>query len=216
MPSSITYPLTETFMSVQSEGSQAGQPAFFIRFHGCNLDCKFGDGFVCDETLHSKPQYDKVTPLELLIMVRKACTHNVVITGGEPSLNGSIGSLIRYLRHEGYHVAVETNGYKMERLLDANLITYSPKIGHSAGARQIRYAEYQAMGHKDDIELKLLANAENPVDTGRWDDYPLKFVQAINYEHDVCIAAIRYVTDFVAANPEWYMSFQTHKITGAR
>jgi len=203
-------------MSVQSEGSLAGQPAFFIRFHGCNLECKFGDGFTCDESLHSLPKYDKMSPLELLIQARKANTHNVVITGGEPSLNGGIGKLIRYLRHEGYHVSVETNGYMMERLTDANLITYSPKIGYSKGARLISYDEYCTMDHSEEIELKLLANEANPVDSGRWDAYPLKYVQAINNEHSICQSAVEYVTNYCASNPEWYMSFQAHKVTGAR
>jgi len=216
MPST-QYPITETFLSVQSEGSLAGQAAFFIRFGGCNLTCQFTPTLKCDEKLHCDSENNSmISSMELMILARKSKTHNIIITGGEPSLNGSVSKLIRYFRREGYHVSVETNGHKIERLLDANLITYSPKIGFSKGARQISYDEYLSFEHKGDIELKLLAGIDNTPDTGRWEDYPLKYLQAINHEDTINITNARYVSDFVATNPEWYTSFQAHKITKVR
>jgi len=33
----MTYAVKETFLTVQGEGGQAGRPAVFLRFAGCNL-----------------------------------------------------------------------------------------------------------------------------------------------------------------------------------
>ncbi len=206
------YAIAETFLSVQGEGRQAGQAAFFIRFHGCNLVCNFGNGFVCDDDAHVSKPISELTALDLVIQARKAGTHNIVLTGGEVSLDPNISKLIRYFRHEGYFVAVETNGVKIERLLDANLITYSPKIGFARKARQISYDDYLSLGHSGNIELKLLAGEHHHVDTGRWDSYALKYVQAIGNAHTFDDANMKYCVDFVTHNPEWYLSTQLQKL----
>jgi len=151
--------------------------------------------------------------LDLEIRARKITeTLNVVITGGEPSMSGGIGKMIRMLKSFGFYVSVETNGYKMERLIDADLITYSPKLKYSAGARMIAWEEFSSWDTNGEIELKLLANENNPVDTGRWDSYPIKFVQAINHSDSIDIENARWVSEWVAKNPDWRVSFQTHKV----
>ncbi len=216
MPS-VQYKIAETFHSVQGEGSQAGQQAFFIRFHGCNLKCQFGGGFTCDDAAHSGPDSTMMTIMDMEIAARKIPdTMNIVITGGEVTLNGRIGEVVKNLKKFGFHVAVETNGHKIELLKDADLITYSPKIGYAEGARLIPYEEYQAMDGMPEIELKLLAGVHNHVDTGRWDSYPLKFVQAIGQEHNFYKPNLSYCVDFVTRHPEWYLSTQLQKLYGVR
>ena len=37
------YEVVEKFVSINGEGTKAGQLAVFIRFKGCNLNCKYCD-----------------------------------------------------------------------------------------------------------------------------------------------------------------------------
>ncbi len=214
MPSS-QYKIAETFHSIQGEGSWAGQQAFFIRFHGCNLTCDFGGGFACDDVAHTSKDFKMMTVMDMEIAARKIPnTLNIVITGGEVTLNSGIGKVINSLKLLGFHVAVETNGYKIERLSDADLITYSPKIAWSKVARLITYNDYLKIfeGGRPIIELKLLAGKSNEVDVKLWEDYPLKYIQAIGNKHGFDKTNMRYCVDFVTVNPEWYLSTQLQKL----
>ena len=205
------FKIAETFRSVQGEGSQAGQAAFFIRFYGCNLNCNFGNGLYCDDMAH-KAGYDTLTLFQLETMIRTGDTdrdkiHNVIITGGECTLDDNLPTLISYLKSVGFHVAVETNGERIELASEADLITYSPK----KGGRQLNFTEADALGILDKLELKLLAGAYNEVDT-KWNDYPLKFLQAIGGEHDFYDANMKYCVDYVTWHPEWHLSTQIQKL----
>jgi len=217
MPST-QYKIAETFHSVQGEGSWAGQQAFFIRFHGCNLECDFGNGFKCDDAAHSGPDYEMLNLLELEIKARKIpTTLNVVLTGGEISLNGSIGKVIRTLKSFGFQVACETNGFQIERLRDADLITYSPKTKWAHKARLVTHEEYAEMenGEMPQIELKLLAGTQDTPDK-IWESYPMKYVQAIGFEHGFDEANMNACIAWVIANPDWYLSTQLQKLYGVR
>lgn len=104
------YEVTEVFRSIQGEGPQAGLPAVFVRFSGCNLGCSF-----CDEALRSGNAY---TAREIREQIRQAIffmadfKHSmakpvVVLTGGEPLMQVD-RELIDAL--DMYTLAIETNG----------------------------------------------------------------------------------------------------------
>ncbi len=94
------------FLTIQGEGPYAGQPAVFIRLHGCNLACTF-----CD-TQFSDPN-DPVLSLQEIndkIDAVRGNTRLVVITGGEPLLQQIVPLCKDLLWHHGLTVQIETAG----------------------------------------------------------------------------------------------------------
>ncbi len=212
------FKIAEWFKSVQSEGKWAGYPALFIRLHDCNLNCKFGDGQVCDDLAHSSGNYKWSSLNDLTVLAENCELPFIVITGGEASNDPKISTLIKGLKDKGFKVSVETNGNNIERLYLADLITYSPKSIWDPDARKVAYEEYQNMneGEMPEIELKVLHSLTYPIDPAEWIDWPLKYAQAINGVSYINIENATAVSEFVTAHPEWKMSFQTHKITGVK
>lgn len=102
------YPVAETFLSINGEGTRAGQLAFFIRFTGCNLNCSY-----CD-TAWAKAPDAAFTPMDaqtLLQLAENSGSKNVTVTGGEPLIQPDIYDLLALLCREKHrYVEVETNG----------------------------------------------------------------------------------------------------------
>ena len=101
-----TYRVAETFLSINGEGTRAGQLAFFIRFTGCNLRCGY-----CDTMWANVPDapYTPMTAGELCTIAAHSGAENVTVTGGEPLLQEEIGPLLDRLGRDHF-VEVETNG----------------------------------------------------------------------------------------------------------
>lgn len=101
------FSLAEAFVSINGEGTRAGELAVFLRFCGCNLACSF-----CDTTWANQPDVPskQVTAEELVAYVQKTGVRNVTLTGGEPLLQPGIEILITELCALGYQVEIETNG----------------------------------------------------------------------------------------------------------
>lgn len=121
----MTYAAKEIFYTLQGEGANAGRPAVFCRFAGCNLwtgreadraeaVCRFCD---TDFAGTDGPGGGKFgTPAELAAAVTAAWPAGdplarplVVCTGGEPLLQLD-PPLISALHLAGFELAVETNG----------------------------------------------------------------------------------------------------------
>ena len=120
----MTYSVKEIFYTLQGEGANAGRPAVFCRFSGCNLwsgreedrstaICRFCDTeFVgTDGTLGGKYSTSETLARKIseLWPVTSPGNKLVVFTGGEPLLQVD-AKLIGALHAEGFEVAVETNG----------------------------------------------------------------------------------------------------------
>ena len=79
MNNQIKYPVAEQFVSINGEGTKAGELAVFIRFKGCNLNCSY-----CDTQWANRqdtPAVEK-TAAELVADVCRTGIDNVTMTGG--------------------------------------------------------------------------------------------------------------------------------------
>ena len=107
MNNQIKYPVVEQFVSINGEGTKAGELAVFIRFKGCNLKCSY-----CDTQWANRqdtPAVEK-TAAELVADVCRTGIDNVTMTGGEPLLQTELAGLIKELLSAGKAVEIETNG----------------------------------------------------------------------------------------------------------
>lgn len=112
------YRIVEIFETMQGEGYNTGMPSVFIRFGRCNLDCPW-----CDTNYN---EFEMMTGQQILDEVHKYTARNIVITGGEPTIQRGIEELLRVLKAEGYYLAVETNGLK-EVPAEIDYVATSPK-----------------------------------------------------------------------------------------
>ena len=88
------YEVVEKFVSINGEGTKAGQLAVFIRFKGCNLNCKYCDTkWANEQGRPSQPMSEK----DILDYVLSTGVKNVTLTGGEPLLREGIENVITVL-----------------------------------------------------------------------------------------------------------------------
>lgn len=109
--------------TIQGEGPFAGDPAVFLRLHGCPLRC-----FFCD-TEFSQPTdpYVQVDQLvEMIIAVAPPWCKLLVITGGEP-VRQNLEPLVETMVGFGWTVQVETSGILWQDCLHDTVIVCSPK-----------------------------------------------------------------------------------------
>lgn len=138
----MTYAVKEIFYTLQGEGANAGRPAVFCRFAGCNLwsgreadraqaICRFCDtDFVgTDGTQGGKFQTAADLARSIASQWPAADTRHrfVVLTGGEPLLQVD-EALLECLHGVGFTVAVETNGTVLPPA-GIDWVCVSPKAG---------------------------------------------------------------------------------------
>lgn len=117
------YKVKEIFYSLQGEGAQAGRPAVFCRFSGCNLwsgreadrhkaVCRFCDTNFVGIDGNNGGQYEAAALAQKVLSlwpVGRAGKPLVICTGGEPLLQLD-ETLIDAFHEKNIEVAVETNG----------------------------------------------------------------------------------------------------------
>lgn len=142
----MAYRVHEIFYSLQGEGVQAGRPALFCRFRGCNLwsgqeadragaVCRFCDTVFVGAAGDGSGEYPDAGALATALAAawpRTAAAladgeRLLVCTGGEPALQLD-AALLAALHRRGFFVAVETNG-TLPLPPGPDWITVSPKAG---------------------------------------------------------------------------------------
>lgn len=210
----MTYSVKEIFYTLQGEGINAGRPAVFCRFAGCNLwsgresdreaaVCRFCDtDFVgTDGTLGGK--YPTAASLAAQVGSCWAAATGrrlVVLTGGEPLLQVD-APLIDALHAAGFEIAVETNG-SLEAPAGLDWICVSPKAGAPLNLRHGN--ELKVVVPQEGLDLAALAD--------------LDFEHFLLQPMDGPFRArnTRFAIDRCLADPRWRLSVQTHKTIGIR
>lgn len=210
----MSYAVKEIFYTLQGEGANAGRPAVFCRFAGCNLWsgreddrhealCRFCDtDFVGTNGIgggkFSSPSALARAVSEAWVPPAGVERRFVVCTGGEPLLQLD-PPLLDALHREGFEVAVETNG-TLPPPEGIDWLCVSPK----AGAPPVVEAG---------DELKLVfpqEGAEPERFTGlRFRHFFLQPMDGPRREANT-EAALRYCL----SHPRWRLSLQTHKLLG--
>jgi len=207
----MTYAVKECFYTLQGEGAQAGRPAVFLRFAGCNLwsgreedragaVCNFCDTDFVGTDGEGGGKFTTPEALADWVAARWPGGRNkyVVCTGGEPLLQLD-GAAIKALHARGFEVAVETNGTQPAPP-GLDWICVSPK-------------------------------ADAPLQLTRGDELKLVYPQplapperfaALDFRHfflqpmDGLLKArhTRACIDYCLQHPQWRLSVQTHKLLG--
>ena len=161
--------VTSVFMTLQGEGPYRGEPAVFVRFAKCNLNCSFCDTWFDSGDWLSFDELD----LKILNAVKSAYNDNIpswlydgkkyhcglVITGGEPMLQKNIQPLLYHYSDLFKWTQIESNGTSHQLLPYGTTLVVSPKCSEKLG-KPIKYLE----PHKDVLAradcLKFVMNAD--------------------------------------------------------
>lgn len=220
----MTYVVKEIFYTLQGEGANAGRPAVFCRFSGCNLwtgreadrhkaVCQFCDtDFVGVGSDGGKFAAAAALADAVLAAWPQASAGRasggrplVVCTGGEPLLQLDAAA-VDALHARGFEVAVETNGTQ----------TAPPGLDHVCVSPKANAPLVLTYGD----ELKLVYPQQHP------DAQPERFA-ALEFRQfylqpldagdvEATAANTRAALDYCLAHPQWRLSLQTHKLLHIR
>ncbi len=206
------YAVKEIFYTLQGEGANAGTPALFCRFSGCNLWsgreadragalCRFCDTEFVGTDGARGGRFDG--PPALVAALRAALPAGarpglLVCTGGEPLLQLD-GALVAALKNAGFRVAIETNG-TLRAPAGLDWICVSPKAGAPL-----------AQDRGDELKLVFPQAGAAPPDYERL-EFDHFFLQPM--DGPARAANTQLAVDYCLAHPRWRLSLQTHKILG--
>ncbi len=199
----ITYPIVEIFESLQGEGFNTGMPAIFIRFGECNLACPW-----CDTDYNT---WKRLSLAEVMEQVHRHSARNIIITGGEPTIQPDIEALLEQLKAEGYFLAIETNGMRpIPPQID--YIAASPKRLYQKAHRKhhIPFAHEVRIVVDEDVQA-FCEQIEDTISAERYYLSPCEIEGEMNL-HDTIVQLGR--LNQRPGRPRWQLSLQTHKLIG--
>jgi len=220
----MSYVVKEIFYTLQGEGRNAGRPAVFCRFSGCNLwtgrerdraraVCQF-----CDtDFVGTGPDGGRFASADALadaVLDRWPIREEqhavgghplVVCTGGEPLLQLDEAA-IDALHARGFEVAVETNGTQPAPA-GLDHVCVSPKAGAPlvlTRGDELKLVYPQSHADGDPTRYASLDFTDfvlQPLDTGD--------VVTTRANTDAALA-------YCLAHPQWRLGLQTHKLLAIR
>ena len=220
----MAYTVKEIFYTLQGEGQNAGRPAVFCRFSGCNLwtgreqdrhdaVCQF-----CDTDFvgigPDGGRFADAASLADAVLARWPAVSDgravegrplVVCTGGEPLLQLD-AEAVHALHARGFEVAVETNGTRLP----------PPGVDHVCVSPKADAPLVVTRGH----ELKLVYPQRHPAAQPEC-FIELEFEEFMLQPLDAADPAetqrnVHAALEYCLAHPRWRLSLQTHKLLDIR
>jgi 7-carboxy-7-deazaguanine synthase len=220
----MPYVVKEIFYTLQGEGRNAGRPAVFCRFTGCNLwtgreadrhraVCRFCDtdfvgvGPDGGRFAEASALADAVLTRWPLVQQGRATGGRplVVCTGGEPLLQLD-SAAIDALHQRGFEVAVETNGTQpAPEGLDHVCVSPkadAPLVLTRGDELKLVFPQLEASAQPERFAmLEFRDFLLQPLDTG---------------EPASTLANTQAALAYCLAHPQWRLGIQTHKLLGIR
>ena len=197
------YAIVEIFESLQGEGFNTGMPAVFIRFGKCNLACPW-----CDTDYQT---FSLMTLQQIADQVTAFSAKNIIITGGEPTIQPNLENLLSYFKTLGYFLAIETNGLKpVPPQID--YIATSPKrlYQHKYQQRCITHADEVRIVNDDENILSFCQEIAKKIEAKHYFLSPCEQQGEMNL-----LDTIRKLGQLNEnAEIKWQLSIQTHKLVG--
>ena len=190
-------PVMEEFYTLQGEGFNTGQAAYFIRVGGCDVGCKW-----CD--VKESWNASDFPPVSTDLVVKNATgfpAKAIVVTGGEPLLY-NMDYLCGELHRHGMRIFIETSG-SQPFSGSFDWICVSPKHDSPPLSDMARRAN----------ELKVIIQDNTDFD---WAEENSGFVSPscmlyLQPEWSRREAMMPLIIDYIKANPKWRISLQSHK-----
>ena len=209
----MAYSVKEMFYTLQGEGVNAGRPAVFCRFSGCNLwsglekdrdtaICRFCDTeFVGTDGSGGGKFFDAEELAAAVQNIWPASAGEerfVVCTGGEPLLQLD-KALIEALHSVAFEIAIETNG-TLPAPDGIDWICVSPKAGADLVIRS---------GEELKLVYPQVCAMPEQYESLAFDYYCLQPMYGPDFAQNTK-ATIAYCLE----NPNWRLSIQAHKVMG--
>jgi len=208
----VSYLIKELFFTLQGEGVNAGRPAVFCRFAGCNLwtgreehrsiaVCQFCDtDFVGTDGLGGG-KFASAAQLADAVLAAwsdQAVKPFVVCTGGEPLLQLD-AELVKAFKERSIEIAIETNGTLVPPD-GIDWVCVSPKGGAEWVLRQ---------GNELKVVFPQIGAAPEEFELWEFDQF---FLQPMDGPDQA--ANTQKAIDYCLSHPRWRLSVQTHKYLG--
>ena len=218
------YTVKEIFYTLQGEGRNAGRPAVFCRFSGCNLwtgreadrhdaVCQF-----CDTDFvgvgSDGGRFTDAASLADAVLARwpdvaggraRGGRPLVVCTGGEPLLQLDADA-VGALHARGFEVAVETNGTRLPPP-GIDHVCVSPKADAPLVLTRGQELKLVFPQRQPDAQPERFADLE-------FDDFFLQPLDVGNAEESA--RNVQAALAYCLAHPQWRLSLQTHKLLQIR
>lgn len=210
----MSYSIKEIFYTLQGEGAQAGRPAVFCRFAGCNLwsgretdrataICQFCDTDFVGVNGPGGGRFESADECAAAVAEKWPASSPggrpfVVCTGGEPLLQLD-ESLIHALHTRGFEVAVETNGTVIAPA-GIDWICVSPKAGTKL---------LQQRGDELKLIFPQLEADPRAFESLQFRHFFLQPMDGPNKGANTNLA-VKYCME----HPQWRLSLQLHKLLG--